>query len=669
MRSGHAITAAALQRPGIADGFYPERQQPAWTWLDRGLHELVGLVRELDLSPRRDSCPLAAIHTHGRVLSRLDDAGLAEQTLLLRTELLRQGMTDPLMAQAFALIRETADRTIGMRHYDSQLTGGWIMAHGRLAEMETGEGKTLTATLAAATAALAGLPVHVITVNEYLVTRDAALMGPVYRALGLSAGAVTHNMDPALRRRAYGCDIVYCTNKQIAFDYLRDRIMLGNDHGRRRLELEPLHDTHARTGRLFLRGLCFAIVDEADSVLIDEARTPLIISRQVESPAEEKIYRQAINYAAKLDNEMDFVIDRTRRRARLSEQGRDRLATIAAQAGGVWANGRQREELIDQALSALFLYEHDRHYLIHDGKVVIIDENTGRPMADRSWEHGLHQMIEIKEGCQLTGRNEQMARLTYQRFFRRYRLLAGMTGTAREVRSELWSVYHLAVERVATHKPSKRQNLGEQVHTTAADKWTAVVAAIRATQAAGRPVLVGTRSVADSEQLSRMLERAGIAHQVLNARQDLHEASIIAQAGQAGRVTVATNMAGRGTDIALGEGVAARGGLHVIITEKNEARRIDRQLSGRCGRQGDPGSFQAILSLDDDLLRHHCAPVVRQTLAALLLRQTILGQRFSSLVIRRAQAARENQHRIMRRGLLRMEAQLGQLLAFSGRLE
>jgi preprotein translocase subunit SecA len=662
-------TAKAMQRPGIAGGHYPERSQTALSWWQTLVPSLANIVKCNAVSHWKLRKIIRGIHHYNRQFERLDDAGLTEKRRDIRRQLHGQGLTEDLTRQAFALIRETAGRTINMRHFDSQLMGGWIMVHGALAEMETGEGKTLAAVLAAATAALAGIPVHIVTVNDYLVTRDAEQMGPIYQALGLSVGIVTANMDGPTRRAAYACDIIYCTNKQLAFDYLRDRILLGNDHGRLRLQLEQLHDANARPDRLFLRGLCFAIIDEADSVLIDEARTPLIITRRRVGSEEEQTYRQATDLANKLRNAIDFYIDRTERRIRLSDKGSVQLAEFAKTIGGIWSGIRRGEELVCQALSARFLYLRDRHYLIQDGKVLIVDENTGRIMADRSWERGLHQMLEIKENCKVTGQQEHMARLTYQRFFRRYLHLAGMTGTAREVSRELWSVYRLPILKVPTNKPSRRKAEGQQIYPDKTTKWTAVVRRIRAMQLQERPVLVGTRSVADSEHLSELLHKEGLAHQVLNARQDANEARIVARVGEKGCITVATNMAGRGTDIPLGVGVIKAGGLHVIATERNEARRIDRQLYGRCGRQGDPGSYVSILSLDDEILRHHLSDFIRRILTRLLQKDTTASQCLGLLAMRLAQSAQEHQSLRMRRDLLKMDEQLGRLLAFSGRLE
>ncbi|MFW2367695.1 MAG: helicase-related protein, partial [Desulforhopalus sp.] len=470
-------------------------------------------------------------------------------------------------------------------------------------------------------------------------------------------------------RKGYACNITYCTNKQLAFDYLRDRILLGNDHGRIRLQLERLHDRNGRTGQLFLNGLCFAIIDEADSVLIDEACTPLIISRPTDNAEEEQTYLQAMDLAKRLQEGDDFTLDRLERQVVITDTGRELLEEAQETIGGIWNSIRRGEELVSQALAALHLYLRDHHYLVLGGKVMIIDDNTGRIMADRSWERGLHQMIEIKEECEITNQQEHMARMTYQRFFRRYLNLAGMTGTAREIQRELWTVYNLPVVQIPTNRPSLRTPLGIRIFGDKETKWAEVLRQIQSTHLSGRPILVGTRSVADSELLSRLLTEENISHQVLNARQDSEEADIVARAGKKGSITVATNMAGRGTDIPLAEGVAEIGGLHIISTEMNEAGRIDRQLYGRCGRQGDPGSFETLLSVEDELLQTHLSDNKRTRLAHRVSRDNGMSQRLGLRATRRAQAARERRYLRLRHDLLQMEERLGKLLAFSGRLE
>jgi preprotein translocase subunit SecA len=599
-----------------------------------------------------------AVHGHAATMEHMPPPAIKALADNLRHSLRLAGWRRDVVAQTFALVREVAGRTLGMRHYDGQLMGGWVLLHGMIAEMETGEGKTLTATLPACTAALTGLPVHIITVNDYLAKRDAEWMQPVYQALGLTVGVITQGMDLPARRAAYACDVTYCTNKEVAFDYLKDRLLLGRHASRLRFHLEGLGRQTEERRQLLLRGLYYAIVDEADSVLIDEARTPLIISGGSDSSLEQRVYQTALALAGQLDRQRDFAIVGRERAVHLTEGGQERLRELVQGYGGVWTGRRWREALVRQALTAQHLMQRDTHYLLKDGKVQIIDEYTGRVMADRAWEQGLHQLIETKEGCALTRPHAPLARLSYQQFFRRYLRLAGMTGTAWEVRGELGAVYRLAVVPIAANRPVRRWDMGTRVHTTAAAKWHGVVARVASLHQRRRPILIGTRSVAASEHLSVLLTAAGLAHQVLNARQDDDEAAIIARAGEPGRITVATNMAGRGTDIRLAPGIAELGGLYVIATERHEARRIDRQLFGRCGRQGDPGSYETFVSLEDDLVTTY-AHSLWWRLTPWLGRWTI----------QRAQLAAEGVHARMRRDLLRTDEQLELALAFSGRSE
>jgi len=663
--------ASTLSRPGMASGAYPERQEEESSGVERSIENILGKVTRSRKSWKHSFKKiLKKIHARAHQLEDCDWGLLKEEIAELRRDLYQQDLDEELLARAFAIIREVSFRILGMRQYDVQLMGGWIMLQGGLAEMETGEGKTLTATLAAATAGLAGTPVHVITVNDYLAGRDAALMAPVYEALGLSVGVVTEEMDGPSRRTAYGCDITYCTNKQVAFDYLRDRLVFGNDAGRLRLELEELHTDSARKKQLYLRGLCFAIVDEADSVLVDEARTPLIISQACDNTDENQLYQEAVTLALKLRKAGYFAVDSTQRQVSITEQGLDLLAELTASMGPMWQGSRRREDLVTLALSAEYLYRRDHEYLVQEGKVVIIDVNTGRTMADRAWENGLQQMVEIKENCELTGKREPLARITYQRFFRRYLRLAGMTGTAKEIQDELFSVYRLPVYTVPTHKSGLRRFDGCSLYADKKNKWAAVLKKIRWMQKFERPVLVGTRSVAELESLSSMLDQAGLAHQVLHARQNANEAEVIARAGQYKQITLATNMAGRGTDIPLGSGVAEQGRLHVICCEKNEARRIDRQLHGRCARQGDPGSYEYILSMDDELVRHYGVSIpFEKWFLSLLKNGSFFAQKLGMLTIAMAQRNVEKRHQHMRRELMRLDEQLGKTLSFSGRME
>jgi preprotein translocase subunit SecA len=641
----------------IAGSFYPERDEFREGKLERAVTAARYRVGGLGVGRRQLARIVSATDAAGGGLARLEDGALLARAAELRPPLRRSGIGDlQLTAGCFALVREAAARAIGQRHFAVQLIGGWAMLRGMLAEMETGEGKTLAATLAASTAALAGRVVHIITVNDYLAERDARSMGPIYRALGLTVGCVRHGMTPELRRAAYRRDIVYCSNKEIAFDYLRDRMVLGGKPRAIAARMDALSGS-AVEDRLLLRGLQFAIVDEADSVLVDEARTPLILSAQAGRSQEEDLHRNAFALARQLSPH-DYRIDKEG--TELTNAGIDRLDALSGSLGGVWRGPRRREQLVRQALNALHVFQRDKHYLVRDGKVVIIDENTGRLMPDRSWEQGLHQLVEIKEEVEVTGRRETLARISYQRFFRRYLHLCGMTGTATEVGGELWSVYRLRVARIPTNRPVRRRRLPEQVHRTSREKWAAVVAAIRERHASGQPVLVGTRTVAASEQLAKLLDEARLPYRLLNARQDADEAQIVAEAGEAGRITVATNMAGRGTDIKLGASVGDCGGLHVICTERHDSARIDRQLLGRCGRQGDPGSCQAVVSLDDDLPSAHLPALPHGRWLAWLAGRPLLAL---------AQWRAERLHSMARRDLLNLDDYLGDQLAFSGRGE
>ena len=659
--------ANTLLRPGITHGLYPQREDEAHSFFSR----LSAKIEPLFQRPSRlSSSQLKRIDQHGIRLEALDAKGLRQEITELRLALQKEGLKDALVLQSFALIRELAERTLAMRHYDAQLKGGWVMMHGMLAEMETGEGKTLAATLPAATAALAGTPVHIVTVNDYLSKRDASNMAPLYKGLGLTVGTAVTGMAPAQRREAYACDITYCTNKQLAFDYLRDRMVLGGDSSRLRLQLERLHEENTRSEKLLLRGLCYAIVDEADSVFIDEARTPLVISREQKNENEQTIYAQALSLSSLFQEQRDFAIDKSERKIELTDQGRALLTEVGPPLGGVWTGERRRQELLLLALKAQHLYLRDRHYLIQRGKIRIIDDSTGRLMPERSWDRGLQQMIEAKEGCELSGEKEAVAQLTYQRFFRRYLKLAGMTGTALEAADELRAVYHLPVVAISPNRPLQRQSYPTRIFNNKTTKWVAVCQRIEAMYTQGRPVLVGTRSVEDSEQLSELLHQVNLPHQVLNARQDAYEAQIISKAGEVGQITVATNMAGRGTDIKLGHGVADVGGLHVIATEWNEAHRIDRQLSGRCGRQGDPGSYEAMLSVDDELVSQLYPSLIVRWLKKLAGNEkNKILQKLIIMFARHSQRRVERLHRHMRQDLLKMDQQLGKLLSFSGRME
>ena len=621
-------------------------------------------------APRRakrlyDILPL--VEQHAEEFRRLATDDFASAIREVATALRRDGnFPDAITARAFALIRELSGRILDKRHFDVQIIGAFAMVKGMLAEMSTGEGKTLTATLVAGTAGLAGVPIHVVTVNDYLVQRDAELMRPLYAALGLSVGVVVAGQNADERRAAYACDITYCTNKELAFDYLRDRMVLGQAAGDLTLKMEALTNMSPRSRKLRMRGLHFALVDEADSVLIDEARTPLIISGPAESEIDDQAVASALELAATLEPGLDYGISPEERRIALTARGQTKVESFAEGRGQPWRSVITREELARQALAAIHLFRKGEQYVVVDGKIQIVDEYTGRVMPDRFWSDGLHQMIEHKEGCEQSQRRTTIARMTYQRFFRRYRRLCGMSGTLRPVARELWRVYELPVVRIPTAKPVRRIHRPDVVAATEEAKWKQIVARILVLHRSGVPVLIGTRSVLSSQRASEELKAAGLPHTVLNAAQDKHEAEVVAEAGQRGRITVATNMAGRGTDIHIAKDVEALGGLHVVMTERHDAQRIDLQLSGRSGRQGQPGSFEAILSLEDPLLDFPGASALSGLAKAA---NGTLADRIGSAVLRYAQRRAERIHGRMRMDLLRSDQWQMKTLAISGKSE
>lgn len=607
---------------------------------------------------------LPSIHKEAETLLGLSPSELEAHSKLLQRELLKQGITNPLLVKSFALIREVSGRTLGMRHFDSQLLGGLAMFHGNIAEMQTGEGKTLTATLSAATAAMAGIPVHVVTVNDYLTSRDAEEMAPVYEGLGLSLGVIVHGLSPRERREIYAKDVVYCTNKELVFDYLKDSIQLNGKQHQLNLHAERIKGNQGMLDQLMMRGLHFAIVDEADSVLLDEARTPLIISgAEINQEDQLQVYQQAMELAKGLEKGNDYKVISREHRLEFTEEGEQHVLTLTDGLGAFWIGRVRCLELVHQALTALHLFERDKHYLVKEGVIMIIDEHTGRVMEDRTWERGLHQLIEIKEECELSKPRETLARISFQNFFRFYHHLGGMTGTAKEVMPELWTVYGLPVVPIPTHKPSQRQYLGSCILLTAELKWEQVAKRIVSLHEKGRPVLVGTHSVSASELLSETLCDIGIEHQLLNAKQDQLEAEIVTRAGEEGCVTIATNMAGRGTDIKLSQQVEKCGGLHVILTEMHEASRIDRQLEGRSARQGDRGSFEVILSLDDSILTETTSKWLKSIMSYPI--PVWIRKRITLRLMRRAQKQLEAEHTRMRADLLQVDQRQREVLSFT----
>ncbi len=556
--------------------------------------------REIDkLRPR-----LPEIAAFESVLQALSDEALAAKTVEFR-ERLKQGVTlDELLPEAFAVVREAAKRVIGERHYDVQMIGGMVLHSGKIAEMKTGEGKTLTSTLPIYLNALSGKGVHVVTVNDYLAKRDASWMGQVYHFLGLSTGcilgqgasyryvpkvadtdAVTvemENLEPVSRREAYASDITYGTNNEFGFDYLRDNMVA-------RLEDRVQRELH------------FAIVDEVDSILIDEARTPLIISApDTEST---KLYERFASIIPRLQAETDYAVDEKMKVVTLTDAGIEHVEKLLGM-GDMYASGNvQYVHHLEQSLKAHIIFNRDRDYVVKDGEVIIVDDFTGRLMPGRRYSDGLHQAIEAKEGVAVQRESRTLATITFQNYFRIYDKLAGMTGTASTSAEEFAKVYEIDVTEIPTHRPLVRRDAPDVVYKNEAGKFRAIVERVKEIHSTGQPVLIGTIAIEKSEYLSTLLTQAGVPHEVLNAKNHEREAQIIKNAGQRDAVTIATNMAGRGTDIKLGEGVKELGGLVIIGTERHEARRIDNQLRGRAGRQGDPGASQFYVSLEDELMR------------------------------------------------------------------
>ena len=603
----------------------------------------------------------------GEALSQLSDARLRERAQECR-ELSRLGrLTRERELDAMAVVREAASRSLGMLAYREQVAGALAMNAGCIAEMATGEGKSLTAGLLGVLAGWRGRGCHVVTVNDYLAQRDAQTLGPLYRACGVTVASIADDTPPDQRRVAYHCDVTYCTNKDVAADFLRDRLALG-----RIRRLPPAlfaslaQGRGAGADRLLMRGLETAVIDEADSILIDEAVTPLIISADSPNAEREQAFLDAASFVKRLRQGVDFRVDLKHRELTLTRAGRDLARELAQTRGGIWAGARRREELITQALTASVFYRRDQQYVVEEGKVVIVDESTGRLMPDRTWRDGMHQAVEAKEGLTVNTPKETLARISFQRFFRMYRRLCGMTGTAWEARHELWQVYHLKTCVIPTHRPRLRVQAPDQVFATQGAKWEAAARHVAEVHATGRPVLVGTRTVEESERLSELLAGLKLPHLVLNAVRHKEEAEVVAQAGGRGKITVATNMAGRGTDIKLAPGVAELGGLHVLATTRHSTRRVDRQLSGRAGRQGDPGSAVAFVSLEDDLLQRYAGRVARRLAARHAGRAQPMPARSLLTLIGRCQDRAERLARQQRRGVLRSDDWVREFLGFAG---
>ena len=635
--------------------------------LDAFWHASVGAAERFVPRYHRLSRRVGRILALEKHFGDMADAKLHETALEMRDLFRRRRDKAADLERAFALVREVAFRQLGHKPFPVQVAGALALQNGCIAEMATGEGKTLTCTMPVTVFGWRGRGCHVITVNDYLARRDAEWMGRIYRFCGLSVSFVEQQTPAKERKAAYAADVTYCTNKEVAADFLRDRLILGRLRGLSSTLLAKIAGGTEMIDRLVQRGLHYAVVDEADSILIDESVTPLIISGQAPNPEQIESFQQAADIAQGLQSEIDYRVDQRYRDIELTGQGEIHLQELTGGMGGLWAGSRRCWEIVHQALMAKELYLRDKQYLVNDGKIVIVDEFTGRQMPDRTWRDGLHQAVEAKEGLQVNPPKDTYARISFQRFFRMYGRLCGMTGTAAEAASEFWQIYRLGVVAIPTNRPCIRKSLPPIVLPSESAKWSQIVQEISRIHQTGRPVLIGTRSVAASEHLSGLLAAENLGHQVLNAIYHQQEAQIVARAGLHGRSTVATNMAGRGTDIKLGRGIAELGGLHVIAAEPNESARIDRQLFGRGARQGDPGSDQGIFSLEDEVICRY----TRNIAAYLKKRHGHAKGDISSAVTRAvfhlAQHRAERLALRRRKAVLQTDHWLDEQLGFAGR--
>lgn len=649
-----------------ADTLRQERADDPTRGIERMLRGMSGWLPPRTLHRQRIDAFAARIGALAQGLRDMDQAAVQQRFRQAQTRLKARPQDEAELAEVFACVGEGSRRALGMWPHPVQFAGARVLLTGCLAEMQTGEGKTLVAALAATVMAGSGAHVHVVSTNDYLAQRDCEEMSPLFGFFDLASAHVVGEMDADERQQAYRHIICYASGKEIVFDYLKDRLA---GHGLLPTRTSYLQrffssDGGAAASRATIPALHFAIVDEADSVLIDEARTPMILSRESPGIHEATLLTWAIDEARRLQEGTDFKLDPANHDVQLQAHVVPGLGPLPEGIRGGWQSPAWREMLLKQALTALHHYQLDQHYIIAEDKVQIVDESTGRVMADRSWEQGLHQLIEIKEGLDTTAGRETLARMTFQRFFRRYYLLSGLTGTAAEAHRELWSVYQLPVRRIPPHRPNQRLRLLDQCCASLADKWVRVADDAMQAAAKGQPVLIGTRSVEASEKVSQELHRRGVAHTVLNARQDAEEADIVRAAGQGGRITVATNMAGRGTDIKLKDEARLAGGLHVILTEFHESARVDRQLFGRSGRQGDPGTTRAIVSVEDTLLAHE------KGLAMYGLRQgtgETLTARLLAACVWMAQRKAQRRAYQSRMATLKQDQTLSQMIGFAGK--
>lgn len=648
----------------INDVLYLERSSKRLGAFERGLNDVLARLPH-SVKLRRTAWRFVKMCNEiGPVIAQMTDAELRQNLETNSAEISARGYTIKVLAQVLSVIREGSWRVLKMRHHDVQMLGAWTLLHGKLAEMQTGEGKSLVAAMAAIAFASFGNPVHVVTVNDYLAQRDAEEFKDFFAFFGFTIGLVQEGMEPDQRKNEYAQSVTFVSNKELVFDYLKDT--LTTDGQSRSVQAIRRFSGNRAESTVLLRGLHVAIIDEADSVLIDEARTPLIISRSVEDPELPAMCNTALSIAQRLENPQHYTIS-AKRQVWLTDAGLARARTDfdLLEEANLLKIPLWQEEMLDKALKAIHLFTKDQHYIIRDGKIQIVDEFTGRVMADRSWEHGLHQMIEAKENLELSDRRDTLARMTYQRFFSRYLHLCGMTGTAIEVAAELRAVYKLNTVRIPPNKANRRMKLGFTLFTSERARLAAIAKACTRFTLDNRATLIGTSSVDASEVLGEFLESSNVPHKILNARQDSEESKIIAEAGFEGRVTVATSMAGRGTDIKLAHAVERAGGLHVILCDFSESPRVDRQLIGRGARQGDPGSYEFLASIDDGLFKQYAVYEIAM-LKWLFSRTDHIPGFVGFALLRLAQRRAEAYNAAIRRQMLKGDLETDRKLAFVG---
>ncbi len=630
------------------------------------MHWMSGKVQRITFSTERLRKEAIEIHGASEQFRSISETELHDRLMVFQEHFRRRGRGHKThIPESMALLVEASQRMLGMRPYPEQIMGAISLMNGTLVEMQTGEGKTLVAALGAVFFGWSGKPCHVITVNDYLADRDYAKLEPFYRFCGLSVACVTAGLERDERRKRYASSVVYVTAKELVADFLKDRLLM---HGVTDPSRYYISEHQGNEGDSpVLNGLSAAVVDEADSVLVDDAATPLIISRSVKNRPLLNACSESVHLASHLRRDDHYVVEERFKRIEFTPAGIEMIAQKRQSLPLFWHSSSRRDELLLLTLAAREFFVRGKDYVIQDGKVVLIDEFTGRLMPDRKWRQGTQQIVETLEGLEMTDPVEVAARISFQRFFRFFETLSGMTGTVKGVSSELWHIYGLRCVRIPTHRPSRRKRHGPRVFSEKSMKYKALLAEIEALHREGQPVLVGTRSVRESESLAERLQEKSLSFQLLNAVYHDEEAAIIACAGQRCTITIATNMAGRGTDIILGEGVSESGGLHVILTEPNEAERIDRQFFGRCARQGDPGSVRAYVALDDVLIERFFSGSRLLGFLTYALSSNVPGvEKLVIFLVTVAQKTAQGMAYQQRLALLRQDEHVDQVMSFAG---